>query len=254
MLVLPRVDSPGQGALALDRCFEDLSLLHGLLGVHAGRLLRLGAVTGSLLRLPDDPTILSACVVPRHSPLRPLLTYLGEVEAGIDVRFWIDPCDAPAAEAGGLYRWRTFPAMEADTAIAGGARDSPMQVDSCLVGAINDAAYGFRDGRLTRILGSLPPERVMAYGTRAPDGRVTTGALAIDVNERRLVEYLATRPQDQRRGHASLLVKQLVGDARRRGCTTVGLRASPEGARLYARLGFRTVAHVDVWRQGERPH
>ncbi|MER7519386.1 GNAT family N-acetyltransferase [Streptomyces sp. NPDC126499] len=85
---------------------------------------------------------------------------------------------------------------------------------------------------LTRLAAALDPSgTALAAGQHQPVGAVTE------------VVGVGTRPEARRRGLGLAVTAALVADARARGAETVFLTATDETvARLYARLGFRTVA------------
>jgi GNAT superfamily N-acetyltransferase len=122
----------------------------------------------------------------------------------------------------------------------------PTQVTPCEVGGLNDLVYGFADNRLARIFSTLPEDHVHAYGIRSAEGALISGALAVDVETDCSVEYVATHPDAQRCGHATSVLRWLLAEACDRGCRTTSLRASAEGEPLYLKLGYRTVAQLQV--------
>lgn len=58
---------------------------------------------------------------------------------------------------------------------------------------------------------------------------------------------IATHPSHQRRGYGSTLTRRPLLDARAEGFHTAVLQATPEGERIYRRLGFRTVGRYTVF-------
>ncbi len=56
-----------------------------------------------------------------------------------------------------------------------------------------------------------------------------------------------TRPEDQRKGIASAIVRALVREARSTGAGRVSLHASDQGRRVYARLGFERTGEMRLW-------
>ncbi|MFD0367711.1 GNAT family N-acetyltransferase [Streptomyces sp. NPDC127114] len=85
---------------------------------------------------------------------------------------------------------------------------------------------------LTRLAAAFGPDGVaLAAGQHQPVGPVTE------------VVGVATRPEARRRGLGLAVTSALVADARAQGAETVFLTATDDTvARLYARLGFRTIA------------
>jgi GNAT superfamily N-acetyltransferase len=232
----------------LDRCLRNLRVLHHLLGAHAGRLVDVEGVVGSLFGLSDDRTVLSAVVVPHAVPIAPLVAAVQRRHGDTGAAFWVDPRDARAAAGAGLEKQLTVPAMELPLTSMHAGSDAVERIDPGTAGAVNDLAYGFRDGRLAKALGSLPPSRVRAYGERGSDGRIVCAALALDVDDDCLVEYVATDPRHQRHGRATRLLRHLLAEAATAGSRRAALRTSAAGASLYAKAGFGVVAQLSVWR------
>ncbi|MFJ9829236.1 GNAT family N-acetyltransferase [Streptomyces sp. NPDC101160] len=87
------------------------------------------------------------------------------------------------------------------------------------------------DAGLTRLAAALDASgTALAAGQHQPVGRVTE------------VVGVGTRPESRRRGLGLAVTAALVADARATGVETVFLTATDETvARLYARLGFRTI-------------
>jgi ribosomal protein S18 acetylase RimI-like enzyme len=63
---------------------------------------------------------------------------------------------------------------------------------------------------------------------------------------------VATLPEAQRLGHATALLGDALAQARREGCGTTSLQSSEEGARLYRRLGYRTVGQLELRHRARR--
>ena len=117
--------------------------------------------------------------------------------------------------------------------------------DQALVGAINDAAYGF-DGSFARVLGAVPHgtgEWYLAYLDDEP-----ASALAIfDEHVNADVDMVATMPRAQGRGLAGFLMRHALADARDRGCETTTLVATASGLPVYERLGYRKLGSIQMW-------
>jgi N-acetylglutamate synthase-like GNAT family acetyltransferase len=79
------------------------------------------------------------------------------------------------------------------------------------------------------------------------DGAAIACAGGIDVGDDLCVTGVATLPDRQGRGLASLLIARLIADAAERGLRTATLQASRAGAPVYAKLGFRDVGNTEMW-------
>ncbi len=110
------------------------------------------------------------------------------------------------------------------------------------VGALNDRAYGLTDRRLERHFGFIAPSAVHAYRV----GKRATAA-ALDHDGDASLFFVATAPAHRRRGNATAAVKAALAAAAQRGCTTASLLATPDGVRLYERLGFADLGEARLW-------
>ena len=121
-----------------------------------------------------------------------------------------------------------------------GERDDqtpPMAV----VGEVNDRAYGQFEALGPLLRAAAGDERLRAHGIRL-DGAWACVALTLRVGDDVSVQYVATDAAFRRRGLASRLLKAALAGERAAGATTATLQASPDGLRVYERLGFRRVA------------
>jgi ribosomal protein S18 acetylase RimI-like enzyme len=217
-----------------------------LLAESAGTPIAVGGARGGLFPFDQDSTFLSSVVVPPGADLELIVAELGRQYPPGRVRLWITEEDVRNAESFGLKLVARVPAMSARLEGPDELTTGPHRVAPRDVGGLNDLVYGFRDERLARIFTALPEEKVRAYGLASADGELLSGALAFDVESDCSVEYVATHPSAQRRGYATSVLRCLLADAFARGCSTSSLRASTQGAPLYAGLGYGTVAHLEV--------
>lgn len=119
-------------------------------------------------------------------------------------------------------------------------------VDLRTLGAINDRAYGYEDGRLERTLAALPATAVDPHAVRE-DGEPVAVTFTFDVGDDASVGWVATLPRARRSGLASGVIRAALRNARRRGQTSTTLWASAMGAPVYERLGYRTLGHLHLW-------
>jgi ribosomal protein S18 acetylase RimI-like enzyme len=113
-------------------------------------------------------------------------------------------------------------------------------------GALSDVAYGNDERQLERTLGRIPVEHARARGRRDSRGRLVAAAVLLVSEDDCSVQYVATRPDAQRLGHATALLDDAHARAHRDGCKTASLQSSEEGAPLYRRLGYRTVGQLEL--------
>jgi GNAT superfamily N-acetyltransferase len=226
---------------------------------HAGLVAhtRLLAHAGSLHE--EDSWI--ACVLP-HVPSSSIANcVVGEPDveraravydaAGVEKwGVWIDSADVAAGkrlEAAGLVL-DSVPVLMGAELDALDLQEAPetRPVDLRALGAINDRAYGYDDGRLERTLAALPPGAVDPHALYV-DGEPVAVTFVLDVGEDADVEWVATLSHARRRGLASSVLRGALKQALRRGLTSTTLRASAMGAPVYERLGYRTLGHMHLW-------
>jgi GNAT superfamily N-acetyltransferase len=118
--------------------------------------------------------------------------------------------------------------------------------DLATLGRVNDLAYGYRDGPFERTLGTLPAERVHAYGVRV-DGEPAAVLATSDWGEDTEISFVATAEAARGRGLATALMRQSLWDARERGCQTATLQATKPGAPVYERVGFEDFGALQMW-------
>lgn len=115
------------------------------------------------------------------------------------------------------------------------------------VALLNDAAYG------------IPPEGSFAAALADPiapewrvrvarvDGRPAACA-AVLVDEANVwVGLVATAPEAQGRGLCSELLRGMLSEAKEAGAETTSLEGSAMGEPVYARLGYRSLGHLQMW-------
>jgi GNAT superfamily N-acetyltransferase len=112
-------------------------------------------------------------------------------------------------------------------------------------GPVNDAAYGLDRVWETALAGE--PTIEVHWAVAVEDGRPVACAGAVDVGADACITGVATLPDRQGLGLASLLIARLIDDARDRGLETATLQASRAGAPVYAKLGFRDVGNTEMW-------
>lgn len=118
------------------------------------------------------------------------------------------------------------------------------------VAELNEAAYARSAGGA--YLG--PPFaglQALLYVARL-EGRPAAGLAIFDVDDDVYVAMVATRPEAQRRGLASELLRLALREAQGRGMRTTTLEASPAGAPVYGRLGYRDLGVIEMWERRVR--
>lgn len=120
------------------------------------------------------------------------------------------------------------------------------------IGAVNDAAYRLEGAWGTALSGE--PSVDVRWLVAADGDRPIACAGAIDAGDDACVTAVASLPERQGEGLASLLIAALLTAAAERGLSTATLQASRAGAPVYERLGFRDVGNTEMWeRRSDAP-
>lgn len=118
-------------------------------------------------------------------------------------------------------------------------------------GTINDAAYGLERAWGAALRGE--PALPVRWALAVEEGRPIACAGAIDVEDDLAITGVATLPDRQGRGLASLLMARLIAEGGERGLVTSTLQASRAGAPVYQKLGFRDVGNSELWEKRKDP-
>lgn len=234
--------------MLLERNVRGLVALHRLVGRHAGTVVEFDGAVGSIVDAAPGYPWLSALVCEPGADFRRVLERVVGTADAVQLAVWAcgpDQVDL-AVEAGFTRLIAMVPAMsmELDRVAADGDASEPIGLAE--VGALSDAAYGNQAREVERTLAQIPAERLRARGRRDAAGRIVAAALSLDVEDDCSVQYVATRPDAQRLGHGGALLADLLAQARNRGASTTSLQSSEAGVRLYRRLGYRTVGHLEL--------
>lgn len=231
-----------------ERNLRGLGAMHRLIGQHAGTVVEFDGAVGSIVDAAPDYPWLNALVCEPGADFKRVLERVVETDDLVQLAVWArDPDQVDtAAEAGFTNLIATVPAMsmELDHVEAGGCTSEPIALAEA--GALSDAAYGNKAREVERTLARIPTDRVQARGRRDATGRIVAAALALDVDDDCSIQYVATRPDAQRRGYGLALLSDMLARARNRGVSTTSLQSSEAGARLYQRLGYRKVATLEL--------
>ena len=119
--------------------------------------------------------------------------------------------------------------------------------DSGLHGALAGQAFAADAEIFDRVTDpalALPGARVYV-GEVA--GEPVTTALAVTVGDAVAVFNVATPPEHRGRGYGAAITGRILNDALAAGAGWAWLQATPDGAGIYERLGFRTVESWACW-------
>lgn len=236
------------------RLWDGFAELQLLLGGHAGpgRTFECDGLVASVVpNAPDSPTLNAAVALdpdkaPEHLP------ELADRYQKARVRrwgVWLDGGASLAAQAlsrAGLTVTAASPGMGATLEELGSDGDRPLAADLQTVGRVNDMAYGNFDGRLERTLTPLPNGVLKGYRVDV-EGSAAAVALALHHGDDCGVSFVATVPQQRRRGLATQVMRQALADAKKHGCTTTTLQATEVGEQLYLNLGYRRLCLMQLW-------
>jgi hypothetical protein len=229
------------------RAHAGLAAHSRLLATHGGTLVEEDGWIACVLPHAPDSSILNSTVgVPDVERAADVYARAGVHKWGV----WIDAKDAEGArrlEEAGLVLDSVPVVMgvELDHLDLSGA-PATRPVDLRTIGAINDRAYGYEDGRLERAIAALPPTEVDPHAVEQ-DSEPVAVTFIMDVREDACVCWVATLGRARRRGLASGVLKGALRAAQQRGQTSTTLWASAMGANVYSRLGYRTLGHVHLW-------
>ncbi len=232
----------------MGRNLRGLGALHRLVGQHAGTVIEFDGAVGSIVDARPDYPWLNALVCEPGADFKRVLERVVEAAELLQLSVWAcGPDQVETAVAAGFTNLiATVPAMsmELDHVRAGGSTSEPIALAEA--GALSDAAYGNTAHEVEHTLARIPTDRVQARGRRDASGQIVTAAVALDLEDDCSLQYVATRPDVQRRGHGLALLIDMLARARDRGLSTTSLQSSEAGAHLYRRLGYRTVARLEL--------
>jgi GNAT superfamily N-acetyltransferase len=231
------------------RALAGLDVHTRLVASHAGELVEEDGWFACVLAHAPHSSILN-CVVGEPDVQRAQAIY---AQAGIAKwGVWLDANDVAAAkrlEDAGLILDSVPVVMgvELDALDLEGAPETqPAELRT--LGAINDRAYGYEDGRLERTLAALPATRVDPHAVY-DGGEPVAVTFILEVGDDASVGWVATLPRARRRGLASGVIRAALRKAKERGRTSTTLWASAMGSPVYERLGYRILGHVHLWEQ-----
>jgi GNAT superfamily N-acetyltransferase len=242
-------------AVLRSRLWDGFARLQVLLGKHSmgGAVVEAPGVVASIVpSAPESPTLNAAVALdPEHAALA--LPDIARRWRDAHVRrwgIWLDPAFKDVVKTlrrGGLTMTASAPGMGLllDSVWLPG-RNGSAPADLATVGRVNDLAYGNPDARLERTLTPLPDGVLKAYRADLA-GAPAAVALALHNGADCGVSFVATVPTARRRGLATAVMRQALGDAAAGGCTSTTLQATDAGARLYATLGYRRLCDMQLW-------
>lgn len=92
-----------------------------------------------------------------------------------------------------------------------------------------------------------PPRLPVRNVVAREHGRALSCGLTVDVEDTTGVYLVATLPEARGLGLASAVMRGIIVEARKRGCTAMVLQSTPAGIRVYQHLGFRDIGPWEHW-------
>ncbi len=176
---------------------------------------------------------------------------LGELNA------WGDTADAiaGAARSAGYVAGHRIPCLLLAPLVAASPATPGLEVqrveDAAVLRTFNDVcAESF--GLDRKVLAVLDDPRMLevpgfAFHLGLVDGRAVGTAMTCCIDGVVLIFNVATRPSHRRRGIGEAMTWCAVDHGVGAGCDLAFLQASPDGLRLYERMGFRHVMEMATW-------
>jgi ribosomal protein S18 acetylase RimI-like enzyme len=235
----------------LERNLRGLAALYRLLGRHAGYVVEFDGAAGAIVHTAPRYPWLNALVCTSPPRFAEVLACVAESAELDPLAVWTSGAEQVeiAVKAGFTSLVAGAPAMSMELEGVGECECAGEPIEPADAGAVSDAAYGNDARELERTLARIPANCVHVRGRRDAAGRVLAAAVLLDSEADSSVQYVATRPDAQRLGHGLGLLADALAQARARGCRTTSLQSSAAGVRLYERLGYRTVGHLELRRR-----
>ncbi len=240
------------------RQLRTLSAMDDLIAAAApeSRRLQLDGVSAAIVPATPDRSITNGVVYERPDALEAAYEELAAAYEEAEIRawtVWVPEADRSVAEglaqrghvldAAPRVMLGRLEAMQLDSAALDGVDWSSGHPLSELT-AVAAPVFGFGEelARATRI----SPPGARCYLARA-DGRPAASVMAIHHDGDCGIFWVATLEHAQRRGLATALMVAALRDAREAGCQTTSLQATPQGAPVYARLGYEDHGAIEMW-------
>jgi ribosomal protein S18 acetylase RimI-like enzyme len=226
------------------------------LGRQANTTFELDELSAAIAPATPDRSIMNSVAYERTDALEGALTDLAHAYAEEGIRAWTvwtperDTRAAGVLEAAGHKLDAAPRAMAIELADLGAAPPEPSwspDWDLEAAGLVNDRAWGDADGTWASVLGELPEDAGHLYLVRGDAGEPQSMVLMHDHDDDCVFWFAATVPDARGRGHVSGLLHRALSDARKRGCRTSTTQASPMGAPIYARLGYRDLGALYLY-------
>ena len=225
-------------------------------GSRGSRLLELSGVQATLVPVRRSFAFFNSIFYEDPRALERALPALEDEYLGAGVRawtVWVPPGDgdAPAIlEAAGFLQESSPTLMGAAisaVSLDGRERDEAVCEPTWREAArCNDRAYGIPEHRsMAAVFERVDDPACHLYGV-AREGEVVSTLVAREHEGDCYFWFVATDPDAQREGLASVLVRHALREAQGRGCTTTTLESTPAGEAVYTRVGFRPFGRFEM--------
>jgi GNAT superfamily N-acetyltransferase len=205
-----------------------------------------GSAQAVLTTARPERSLLNAAVYrdPADVPLDELAEFFAPVEAWC---VWVQPGHdelAEACAARGMTVDGTPMIMEgrlADLDLA--ARHVPAEIaDGTFdeLGRVNDAAYGLPPEHFAPVMRRLSTDGYRLAVARRDSTALACAAVLVDAGNAHVV-FVATLPDERRKGLAGECMRTVLRAAVADGCTTTSLEATDAGEPVYAAMGYRSL-------------
>jgi ribosomal protein S18 acetylase RimI-like enzyme len=226
-------------------------------GSPGARLVEVRGVQATVVPVRPWFSIFNSAFYENRRTLEAALPTLGHEYAQARVMawsVWVPPEDQPATsllEAFGFVCESTPLRMAA--ALSEIDLEQQMELDPVsdptweMVARCNDRAHGvLEDWTMAAVFQSMDDAPSHLHAARV-DGEVIAALIAREQDADCYLWFVATAPEAQRKGIGAELMRSALSGARDRGCQTTSLESTPAGARLYTKLGYRSLGRYQRW-------
>jgi GNAT superfamily N-acetyltransferase len=233
----------------LDRMLATMRSAFGAMGRQGGRWVDADGVGALVLPSVPERSVVNGVVYERGADVASAYDQIESLYADVHAwTVWV-PDEDTGTSAFLASRGHVHDANPASMALELASFEPPAELPSWgratpeQLGAINDAAYPWKDGSLDRAARvAVSPDDFHLYVAE------DAAALAIrDCDGDAGVWLVATLPEARGRGLAGGLLAVAMREARERGCDISTLQATRAGEPVYARLGYEKFGTIGMW-------
>lgn len=232
----------------LDRMLATMRSAFGAMGHRGGRWVDRRGVGAVVMPSVPERSVANSVIYERGADVTSAYDELESLYTGVQAwTVWVPGEDTPTSDFL-ASRGHVHDANPASMALDLATFEPPPELPSWeratpeQLGAINDAAYPWKDGSLGRAVRTAVSPDFHLYV--AEDAAV----VAIhDCDGDAGVFWVATLPEAHGRGLAGGLLSVALLEARERGCDISTLQATRAGEPVYARVGYEKFGSIGMW-------